>query len=78
MTTDFFISLQMWQSEVNCRRTVTIYLGEVGDLTSEYAFLYDIDLGLGSRVKTIEDLEKLNMKRDERERLLAQLDKLSK
>lgn len=77
MTNEFFDLLSMWQADRTSRRTVNIHLGEVGRLDDYYAFVYDIDLGCGSRVTTIEELENLDLKKEARERAQRELERLS-
>ena len=75
MTNDLLIALQMWIQEVNTNRTVNIELGKLDNKEHELIWVYDFNVTEGAFIKTIEDLETLDLKEKKKQRAISEYKK---
>lgn len=73
---EFFQAIQQWQADPSGSRHAAITMGNPADSSECSVWVYDYGYLAGAIVRSIEDLEKLDLKDVAKQKLMADLAKL--
>jgi hypothetical protein len=79
MTNELYFALQQWQQDPTSNRVVTITWGGVDSIyrNREEIYVRDCDLRIGTYIKTIEELEALDLRELKRKQVFQEWEEIN-